>query len=41
MSQPANSVIFAPSRSCTARSGVSRTVEVTSLILAGGRTFFF
>ena len=34
MSQPANSVIVAPSRSCTARSGVSRTVEVTCLILA-------
>src|ERR1700733_10086963 len=34
MSQPANSVIVAPSRSCTARSGVSLTVEVTCLILA-------
>src|SRR6185437_3355428 len=34
MSQPANSVIVAPSRSCTVRSGVSRTVKVTSLILA-------
>src|SRR6201996_7173552 len=34
MSQPAKSVIVAPRRSCTARSGVSRTVEVTCLILA-------
>src|SRR5579864_3972928 len=33
MSQPANSVMVAPSRSCTARSGVS-LVEVTCLILA-------
>jgi 4a-hydroxytetrahydrobiopterin dehydratase len=34
MSQPAKSVMVAPSRSCTALSGVSRTVEVTCLILA-------
>src|ERR1700722_4164578 len=40
MSQPAKSVMVAPSRSCTERSGVSRTVEFTRLILAGLRIFF-
>src|ERR1700722_13744793 len=34
MSQPANSVMVAPSRSCTLFSGVSCTVKVTCLILA-------
>jgi len=41
MRQPANSVIVAPSRSCTARSGVSRVVEVTRLILVGREPSFF
>src|ERR1700756_4094555 len=39
MSQPANSVMVAPSRSCTAFSGVSCTLEVTCLILAVRGTF--